>query len=103
MARFKCPNCKQETLSTIDKYRLGLWMTVTCDQCGARITALPLLLMLLWFFHAWNIIWWSALVYLNHSLHYLIFMVICWASLEAININLMPLATLRAKDSPSKG
>lgn len=97
MARFNCPHCKEPTLSWLDKYQLGLWMTKTCRNCGARISAVPLVLMAMHFIYAWNVLWWGALVHFNDSYHYVIYMAVCWVILDALNVAYMPLASLRQK------
>ncbi|MFC1751169.1 hypothetical protein ACFL2V_20485 [Pseudomonadota bacterium] len=97
MASFKCPSCNESTLSLIDKYRLGWWMTTHCNNCGVRIAAFPWTLMLIFFFYVWNVVWWAGLVNFNHSYHYLIYMVVCWVVIDLANIYLMPLSALKPK------
>lgn len=97
MASFKCPSCKEETLSLFDKYRLGWWMTTSCSHCGARIAAFPWTLMVLFFFYVWNVVWWAGMVNFNDSFHYLIYMAVIWVLIDLVNIYFMPLSALKSK------
>ena len=98
---FKCPSCREETISLKQKYLLGWWMTTSCSQCGARVAAFPWTLMLLFFFYTWNVVWWSGMAYYDGSYHYLIYMAICWVFIDLANIYLMHLASLRKKQPKS--
>ena len=100
MPKYKCPSCKEETISLKEKYLTGMWMTTTCNSCGARVAALPLVLMLIWFCYVWNVIWWVGMSVFNGSWHYMIYMVVGWLILDFLNVNLIPLASLRAKQTP---
>lgn len=94
---FKCPHCREETLSLKDKYRLGWWMTATCPNCGGRIAAFPWTLLLLTMVYVWNVLWWVGLINFNESYHYLIYLAISWVLLDLVNLYFMPLARLRKK------
>lgn len=95
MPVFKCPSCHEETISLKDKLRLGWWMTTTCRHCGARVAAFPWTLMVLFFFHVWNVIWWFGLYHFKGGLDYFLYMAIGWLLLDLFNIYFMPLASLR--------
>lgn len=97
MPAFKCPSCRQETISLTQKYLLGWWRTTTCPQCGARVAAFPWTLMVLFFFHIWNVIWWAGLYHFNGELYYFFWMALFWVLIELANIYMMPLATLRRR------
>ena len=97
MASFKCPSCREETLSLKDKYRLGWWLTTTCSNCGARIAAFPWVLMIIFFFYTWNVVWWVALAILKGGPIYLLYMIPGWLFLDYLNISFAPLAKLKDK------
>lgn len=92
---FKCPHCREETILLTQKYRLGWWMTSTCNACGGRIGVFPWTLMIITMFHVWNVLWWVGLVHFNDSYHYLIYLAICWILIDLINLYFMPLCRLR--------
>ena len=94
---FKCPHCREETISLKDKYRLGWWMTTICSKCGSRIAAFPWTLLMLNMVYVWNVLWWVGMINFNHSYHYLIYLVICWILLDLINVYFMPLCRLKKK------
>ena len=97
MANFKCPSCKEQTISLKEKFLMGWWATTNCSNCEARVAAFPWVLMLISGMHVWNVIWWIAFIMFNDSYHYLIYMAICWVLIELINLYFMPLVTLRKK------
>lgn len=97
MPAFKCPNCQAESISLKDKFRLGWWMTTTCNQCDTRVAAFPWTLMLLFFLHVWNVIWWLGLYHFKGGAEYFIYLAICWLLLELTNVFFMPLCSLRRK------
>jgi len=94
---FKCPSCREQTISLKQKYLLGWWMTTTCGGCGARIAAFPWTLMALFFLYVWNVVWWVGMIHYTGSYHYLIYMAVIWVLLDLINVYLMPMASLRKK------
>lgn len=97
MPAFKCPSCREETISLKQKYLLGWWMTTTCSHCGARVAAFPWTLTLLFFAYVWNVIWWFGLYHFNGGLHYFLYMALFWVLLDVTNVFFMPLASLRRK------
>ncbi len=97
MAKFKCPSCKEETISRGEKFRMGWWATTHCRQCDARVAAFPWVLAIISGLHVWNVIWWTGLILFKDSLHYLIYMFIGWVAIELLNLYFNPLATLRKR------
>ncbi len=97
MHRFKCPSCQEESISIKDKFRLGWWLTTRCGQCETRVAAFPWTLMLLFFLHTWNVIWWFGLYHFEGGGQYLLYMGIGWVLIELINLFFMPLCSLRRK------
>ncbi len=102
MANFKCPCCKEQSLSLKNKFFMGWWGTCNCDQCEARVAAFPWVLMLISGLHVWNIIWWVGLVFFKESYHYLVYMAVGWVLIELLNLYFIPLVTLR-KRTPKNG
>lgn len=97
MAAFKCPHCREETLSLKDKYRLGWWATLNCSKCGGRVAAFPWVLLMMTMLYVWNLLWWVGMMNFKHSYHYLGYLVLCWVLLDLINIYFMPLCRLKKK------
>jgi hypothetical protein len=97
MARYACPHCEKETISSRDKYLMGLWLTRTCPHCGTRLCANPYLMFVIYFFYLWNLFWWPVVAYLNGNSLYVVPMVLIWAMLDFINVRYMPLLCLKRK------
>lgn len=97
MARFKCPSCKDDSISLKQKFLMGWWAITHCPNCDARIAAFPWVLMLISGLHLWNIVWWTGLFVFKGGYIYFVYMAVCWVLIELINLYFNPSATLRKK------
>lgn len=93
----ECPCCKQTCISLGEKYKLGIWKTVHCRQCGAKLTAHPIALALVDFVYVWNVSWFGVLAYIEKDMNYLLYLVIGWLVVDIINLMVVPLAILSRK------
>ena len=94
---FQCPRCREESISYKDKYRAGLWQTITCPRCHARLCANPWILMLLHMVYVWNVVWFYGLYHFEHNAIYFAFMAVGWLVLDVLNLQLVPLSVMRNK------
>lgn len=99
MRRFRCPRCGQDGISFKDKYYAGLWLTVVCSQCGARLCAQPWFMAVGYMIYFWAIAWFVMWALLEHSWLPILYMLPVWALLDLLNIYFMPLAVLRSRGS----
>ena len=97
---FTCPACRQDTINYKSKYLTGLWQTIHCEQCGAKLTAYPWLLLGLHMIYVWNVLWFTGLYVLDGQdpLNFL-YMAIMWVVLDVMNLQLVPLAVMRKHPS----
>lgn len=97
MPRFICPRCKDRSISLLDKYRLGLWLTTRCPKCGTRLCANPYLLFVLYFLYVWNFMWWPTLAYYTGNYWHLIYLLPCWLVIDLINLRFIPMSCMKKK------
>ncbi len=97
MPGFACPRCQKETVLLRDKFRLGLWLTTHCSSCGTRLCANPYLMVVVYFFHIWNVIWWPTIAHFTGNYWNLIYLFPCWLVIELINLNYVPMCCLKKK------
>ena len=98
---FKCPRCRNDSISVMNKYKAGLWLTITCPRCETRLCAYPWLLMGLHLVYLWNILWFIGLFLAEGNPVYLLYMVAGLVLLEIANVKFIPLAAMRRKPSRS--
>ena len=96
MHMFPCPRCAALSIPLDDKFKTGLWQSITCKNCGANLIALPILLALVHFMYVWNVAWLISLYYFEMEWFYYLGIMLEWAAIEAMNIWYMPLAAQRA-------
>lgn len=96
MHMFTCPRCKAQSIPLSDKFKSGLWQTISCKSCGAKLIALPILLALLHFTYVWNVAWLCTFYYFDLSGFYYAGLILVWALIEAMNVWYMPLAAIRS-------
>lgn len=95
MRNFTCPRCNERTISPSDKFLAGWWQSVHCGHCGARLSALPLAVMLVHFIYVWIAAWIAGIyVYQVDPVYYAVAVAI-WAVIESINVMFMPLVILK--------
>lgn len=97
MFRFACPRCQEDTISFRDKYLAGVWRVISCPQCAARLTAYPILLLMIHMAYVWNILWFFGLYYFERDFIYFAYMAMGWIILDFLNVQLIPLALLKNK------
>lgn len=97
MFRFACPRCQEDTISFRDKYLAGVWRVIACPQCDARLTAYPILLLMIHMAYVWNILWFFGLYYFERDFIYFAYMAIGWIILDFLNVQIIPLAVLKNK------
>ena len=97
MFHFTCPRCEKNSITFREKYLAGIWRVVLCPDCGARLCAYPILLLLMHMAYVWNILWFFGLFYFKHDIVYFAYMAIGWMILDFLNIQLIPLAVLKDK------
>ncbi len=95
---YTCPRCKKETISWKKKYLAGLWLTIGCDNCEAKLSATPILLGLLHVVYAWNIAWFFSLYYFQRDPTYFVYMVVIWGILDALNVHYIPLSVMKKEE-----
>lgn len=95
MHMFPCPRCEAHSIPLIDKFKSGLWQSITCKNCGAQLIALPILLALVHFMYVWNVVWLISIYYFDMAWFYYLGIMLEWAMIEAMNIWYMPLAAQR--------
>lgn len=100
MHMFPCPRCEAHSIPLSDKFKTGLWQSITCKNCGAKLIALPILLALVHFMYVWNVVWLISLYYFEMAWFYYLGIMLEWAVIEAMNIWYMPLAAQRAASPP---
>lgn len=98
MKHFTCPRCKQDTIPLKDKYLAGLWKSIYCGQCGARLCALPLVLALMYFAYTWALFWFIAIAYFNQTPATLLWLLPTWLVLDFINVSYIPLVSMRQEN-----
>ena len=96
MHMFPCQRCEAHSIPLIDKFKSGLWVSITCSSCGASLIALPILLALVHFMYVWNVVWLISAYYFEGAWFYYLGILLEWAVLEALNIWYMPLAAQRS-------
>jgi len=94
---FKCPHCGKDTISLAQKYRLGYWLTHICSNCSGRSSANPYLLAVLSLAYMWDVLWFTTMYLYTHKPMHLLYMVIGWLIIDAINIQFMPLSRLKKR------
>lgn len=97
MFHFTCPRCGKDSITFREKYLAGIWRVVLCPDCGARLCAYPILLLLMHMAYVWNILWFFGLFYFKHDIVYFAYMAIGWMILDFLNVQLIPLAVLKDK------
>ncbi len=97
---FPCPRCEAHSIPLSDKFKAGLWLSITCKNCSASLIALPILLALVHFMYVWNVVWLISAYYFEMEWFYYLGIMLEWAVLEAMNIWYMPLAAQRAAPVP---
>lgn len=98
---FTCPRCQKDTISWKQKYLTNLWRTINCPQCGTRLTALPLVLLIMHMLYVWNVLWFVALYMFGTPTHdpmWFVYMVVVWVVLDVATLNLVPLAAMRGRE-----
>ena len=97
MKCFICPNCKEHSIPLRDKYKAGMWRVIHCGHCRARLCAQPWVLAIGSMFYVWAMAWFGFWSFLEHSLVPLLYLIPVWLILDFLNIQLMPLSTLRSR------
>jgi predicted RNA-binding Zn-ribbon protein involved in translation (DUF1610 family) len=97
MKLFPCPKCHQNTIPLKEKYLVGIWMSVHCPQCGARVCAHPLLMTLLYFLYFWIAATCIFLAATSGSWQPLVVMAALWLLVDLANIAWMPLRAMRPR------
>lgn len=92
---FPCPRCREDCISYKDKYLAGLWRTISCPRCGARLCANPWILMFLHMTYVWNVLWFYGLYHFEGDPIYFLYMAIGWLVLDVLNLQLVPLSAMR--------
>lgn len=100
MSRFRCPRCGESGISFKDKYLAGIWMTVLCTNCGARLCAQPLVMAAGYVLYFWVLAWFVTWALLDWSWLPILYMIPVWLVLDLLNIRFMPLAALRSPKTP---
>jgi hypothetical protein len=95
MRRFICPRCKRDSISLKDKYLAGIWMTISCRECGARLCGHPWAMALGYIPYVWALAWFAMWALLDGSWLPILYLIPVWLLLDALNILFMPLASLR--------
>lgn len=96
MHNFPCPRCQAHSITFKDKFRADLWIPIFCSNCGAKLTALPILLGLLHGVYVWNVLWLYATYTFDLSVWWYPIVVVEWVVFELLSIWYMPLAVLRS-------
>lgn len=96
MHNFPCPRCETHCITFKDKFRSGLWIPIFCSNCGAKLTALPILLGLLHGVYVWNVLWLYATYTFDLSVWWYPIVMVEWVVFELLSIWYMPLAVLRS-------
>lgn len=99
---FTCPRCREDTVSYKDKYLADLWRTIKCPRCGARLTAYPVILLIMHMLYVWNVMWFLGMFMLNEPLYdpmWFVYMAVVWVILDFLTLQLVPLAALREPTS----
>jgi len=103
MKKFKCPNCEQLTITTRQKYMAGIWRVIHCENCNARLCAQPIIMAIAYAIYFWALAWFSFSAYFTQSLEPLIYLIPTWLFLDFLNINLIPLARMKARADIGRG
>lgn len=96
MHNFPCPRCQTHSITFKDKFRADLWIPIFCSNCGAKLTALPILLALLHGVYVWNVLWLYATYKFDLTVWWYPIVMVEWVVFELLSIWYMPLAVLRA-------
>lgn len=99
--KFKCPQCGQDAITLRQKYLAGIWQIIHCQNCHTRLCGQPILMALAYTIYFWALAWFSFTAYFTDDVSALIYLVPIWLFLDFLNINLMPLAIMKARpDTP---
>lgn len=94
---FPCPRCREDCISCKDKYLAGLWRTIGCSRCGAKLCANPWILMVLHMTYVWNVLWFYGLYHFGGDPINFAYMAIGWVVLDVLNVLLVPLSVMRQR------
>ena len=97
MKSFKCPKCKEASISPRDKYRAGIWKIIFCPHCGARLCGNPVLMALAYMLYVWAFAWFIFWALLEHTWLPLLYLLPVWLLLDFLNLRLMPLSVMRPR------
>lgn len=97
MKKFICPQCKQHTISVKEKYFAGIWRVIHCQQCHARLCGQPIIMAIAYAIYFWTLAWFGFSAFLESSIEPLFYLLPAWALLDFLNIQLMPLAVMKAR------
>lgn len=92
---FPCPHCEQSSISLINKYLLGAWLTRSCPSCNARLSGNPVYLLIIDMLYVWNVCWFSVLYFFDGDLYNFLYMAIAWLILDVMNIVFVALSVLK--------
>jgi len=99
MALYTCPQCKERSLTSKEKYRAGHWGVIRCRHCGARLCATPVVLALAYMAYFWVIAWFVGWALFERTWMPILYLIPVWLVVDYLGLKLMPISIMR-KEKP---